>query len=370
MKPRLFIGSSTDSLSVAYAIQENLDRDARCKVWTQGVFELSKATIETLTGQLDVMDYAVFVFTPDDVARIRDKTYSQARDNVLFEFGLFVGHLGRERTYFVMPRGTKNFRIPSDLLGVEPATYDPDRLSDEPVAALGAACNKIRRAIRKSAKVPDGLVADPAKWSFRFPAKAPVERLFLRTASDSQEDLLSRLQGCKMKFRTFGLTRNFYAIPKVRALIQSLSKRVPVTLFLMDPDCDSRRDRYRIEPIEAALEDPGRFRKQVLKPYAELVRDAQSRKGRSKKGLQMFFYNFPCSFAIEEIDESCRVMLYGHGKRGTEGPILVLRAGNPYYEYFVDQLDWFEQMALKGVTEPWKSNGIEFRSFDPARDAT
>jgi len=45
MKPNIFIGSSKESLEVAYSLQENLEPFAEVTVWTQGIFELSKFTI-------------------------------------------------------------------------------------------------------------------------------------------------------------------------------------------------------------------------------------------------------------------------------------------------------------------------------------
>jgi hypothetical protein len=76
--------------------------------------------------------------------------------------------------------------------------------------------------------------------------------------------------------------------------------------------------------------------------------------------MRIFTYNFPCSFAMEKVDRSCRVMLYGHGKRGTEGPILVFDEGTPYWEYFVGQLRWLGRLA-SDPREPWTSKGLVVR---------
>ena len=41
-RPKAFIGSSSEALGIAYALQENLEADAEITVWTQGIFEPSK----------------------------------------------------------------------------------------------------------------------------------------------------------------------------------------------------------------------------------------------------------------------------------------------------------------------------------------
>ena len=51
-----------------------------------------------------------------------------------------------------MPRGVKNFKIPSDLQGITVATYEPERLGDDPRAALQTACYEITRAIENAVK--------------------------------------------------------------------------------------------------------------------------------------------------------------------------------------------------------------------------
>jgi hypothetical protein len=149
-KPRLFIGSSRERLRLAYAVQENLEHNCEATVWTQGIFSLTKSTLDSLIAQLNKSDYGVFILAPDDVTQMRGKSVSTARDNVIFELGLFMGGIGVDRTFFVVPRGVEDLHLPTDLLGITTADYDPDRSDDNEVAALGAACNKIRREIKKT----------------------------------------------------------------------------------------------------------------------------------------------------------------------------------------------------------------------------
>ena len=38
-------------------------------------------------------------------------------------------------------------------------------------------------------------------------------------------------------------------------------------------------------------------------------------------------------------------MLYGHGKRGTEGPTFVCNDNTSYWDYFAGQIQWRERLA-------------------------
>ena len=179
-----------------------------------------------------------------------------------------------------------------------------------------------------------------------------------KTVQDSLDDLLLRVSSACEKVSIFGLTRNFYASDEMLPLLESKAHEIAVTFYVMDPHCDSRRDRYRIEPAEASMEDPARYKREILRPlFAASQRISSS---TPSAGLRILTYNFPCSFAIEKIDRSCRVMLYGHGKRGTEGPIFVFTDNTPYWDYFAGQIQWLERLAT-GPREPWTSKGLLVR---------
>ncbi|MCC6125778.1 MAG: nucleotide-binding protein [Pirellulales bacterium] len=146
-RPKIFIGSSTEGLAIARALQSALYYEAEPIVWSQGVFGLSGGTLESLVNECDSFDFAVFVLTADDLVRRRKQRGNAPRDNILFELGLFMGRLGRDRTFFVHCK-TDELLLPTDLAGVTAATYLPPSKPSYIHAALSAATSPILSAIQ------------------------------------------------------------------------------------------------------------------------------------------------------------------------------------------------------------------------------
>jgi hypothetical protein len=146
MKPSVFIGSSSEEIDLALGIQSNLESVADPSVWTQGIFALSGTTMGSLLDALERTDFGVFVLGPTDVLKMRGQTFQAPRDNLVFELGLSIGRIGRDRTYFVVPNNHGDLHLPSDLLGVTAGTYDESR--PDLLAALGPVCLKIRQQIK------------------------------------------------------------------------------------------------------------------------------------------------------------------------------------------------------------------------------
>lgn len=145
--PNVFIASSVEGLSAAEAVNIKMEYEARIKQW-DNAFALSAVTITSLIKRAKETDYGIFVFHPDDKTTIRGNTYSVVRDNVLFELGLFIGALGIEKCFVMIPKSWENeFRLPTDLAGVTTTTYD-DQL-DDMVDAVATSCAKIKHAIKK-----------------------------------------------------------------------------------------------------------------------------------------------------------------------------------------------------------------------------
>lgn len=154
MKPSLFVASSVDGLPIAYAVQQNLERDAEVTVWSQGIFEPTATALTSLLRSLPAFSFGTFVFHPDDVVRLRSVEALAVRDNVLFELGLFIGAHGPERCFIVAPRDMADFHWPTDLLGHRPLEYDSSRHDGNHRAALGPACQEIREVIQRLGSAP------------------------------------------------------------------------------------------------------------------------------------------------------------------------------------------------------------------------
>jgi hypothetical protein len=98
-RPRVFIGSSSEGLAIAQAIQQTLDPIAECTIWNQGVFSPSSTFVESLQDAHLTHDFAVIVLTPNDTATSRGRTSRVPRDNLLFELGYSPEHWA-ERAHF------------------------------------------------------------------------------------------------------------------------------------------------------------------------------------------------------------------------------------------------------------------------------
>lgn len=140
-KPRIFIASSTEALPVAEAININLDWPAETVLWTRS--SPSRNFIDILLEHSRSVDYAAFICSPDDLAIMRGEEKRVIRDNVLFELGLFMGHLGKERCFVIQPRGSSQ-HTPTDLLGFTPLDYDANRSDEDLPSATKAVASQIR----------------------------------------------------------------------------------------------------------------------------------------------------------------------------------------------------------------------------------
>ena len=119
MKKRLFVGSSSEQLATLNQIIGLIGDAAECIPWTSA-FGLNKSGLDALIKQTRLSDFALLLATKDDVTNVRGENQSTPRDNVIFEFGLFLGSSGVERCYLIAEEGAD---LPSDLNGITVAKF-------------------------------------------------------------------------------------------------------------------------------------------------------------------------------------------------------------------------------------------------------
>jgi hypothetical protein len=251
--PDVFIGSSSEGIDVARAIEVHLQRSVDTTLWTNGVFRPGVSYLQSLLGALDTFDFAILVLTPDDVLEVRDSSYSSPRDNVLFELGLFMGHIGPRRTFFVAEE-SDNLKLPSDLSGISRLDY---RRRENLIAAVSPVCTMLIEEIRKQGRRDNG---------------STIRAQLTEPASEPERTV-----------RT--LARNFFSSPievreKTAEEIRALASLVPLerVLLMSDSIVPSERVAAGIALAVHVRNDPTlATASQVREAIARGLDDARSR---------------------------------------------------------------------------------------------
>ena len=140
---------------------------------------------------LSLFEYGVLVGTADDFVVSRKEKKMEARDNVLFEFGLFLGRLGREKVFFLKEQGAKT---PSDLLGVslpEFTAKDAPDLEDQ----IKRSCDRLKKQIASRSGIFDGGIfpSVPLAYGYFYNSLLPICRQMTHTPMvrvDKQEQAI------------------------------------------------------------------------------------------------------------------------------------------------------------------------------------
>jgi hypothetical protein len=145
MRPSIFIGSSAKAVDLAEAVKTNLADTAEGNVWRDGLFQLTRNTLQDLMLTSRRYDYAAFVLAPEDLASGQAALFC-SRDSVLLELGMLLATMDASRCFFLLPSDLPGFDLPTELGGITGAPY---RAAERavPRACVGAACDQIRRVI-------------------------------------------------------------------------------------------------------------------------------------------------------------------------------------------------------------------------------
>ena len=123
---KVFVAYASEDRNVALAIQGAIEKYAASKEGGSIVVDTwevktkpSKSILENLQSTIKEGDFGIFIYSPVDV---------KARDNVVFETGLFMGIKNADHTIILLP---ENHEVtPSDLEGILGPKYPYDELKD------------------------------------------------------------------------------------------------------------------------------------------------------------------------------------------------------------------------------------------------
>jgi len=121
LKPKIFIGSSSAGLDAAKDAKTFLSSVADVFLWKDaGVWEPNRSTFDNLLRMSNYFDFGVFVATSDDLTMFKDKLVIEPRDNVILEMALFLGAIGKDKSFLLVEEGVK---LPSDFEGIYMPTF-------------------------------------------------------------------------------------------------------------------------------------------------------------------------------------------------------------------------------------------------------
>ena len=131
----VFVGSSHEGLADAELTCEALrecDATIEPRLW-KDFFTAGSLTFEALEDMLDECCGAIFVVRPDDLVRHASSPRTTAarmpRGNVLLEFSLVAGRLGRRNVALCQ---FNNAALPSDLSGMTVIDFDSESFNTKP----------------------------------------------------------------------------------------------------------------------------------------------------------------------------------------------------------------------------------------------
>lgn len=123
LRPQIFVGSSGTGLPTAEIVHKELAAFGDAYLWSEGdLWEPNESTFDNLLRMSGFFDFGVFVATPDDFTKTaKGEEVYEARDNVILEMAMFVGAMGKQKSFLLVEKGVKK---PSDFSGIYMPPFD------------------------------------------------------------------------------------------------------------------------------------------------------------------------------------------------------------------------------------------------------
>ena len=156
-RSQIFIASSGRTLVLAEILRDELATDfCQATLWSEeGRLQPGSTIIEMLEGAAQQYDFAVIILARDDVLTSGAGEVLKARDNCVFEAGLFMSAIGRKRCFLV--NSVEQSDLPSDLGGVISIRFkEPSDLRDRKACtdAIRQAAAQLKNIIQRDGPSP------------------------------------------------------------------------------------------------------------------------------------------------------------------------------------------------------------------------
>jgi hypothetical protein len=148
MKPTIFLGSSANHLDVLKQVSAFIGDTGDCVLWPKA-FVQNKSNLDSLIRQTKLADFSVLLAMKDDLLWKKNEVHEVARDNVIFEFGLFLGSSGVYKSFLLVEDG---INLPSDLDGIALGRFT---LETGKYNSLDKVCEEIKAGINAASRVSD-----------------------------------------------------------------------------------------------------------------------------------------------------------------------------------------------------------------------
>jgi cytidyltransferase-like protein len=253
MPHKIFIASSGKTRDWATDLQETLDPITaeifEFEVWHQDIFSPSSFVLPDLLRKAASSSAAIFIFGPDDNIEINGESKTITRDNVIFELGLFTGHLGLNRVLIISPSDKSHYRLLTDVEGLTTIEFSFKPHSDNNrIAALGPTANKIKRHLERVLSGDDPLNINALE------SVGLTEATF--TTEHSSFSYVEALNASSLQFSLLGVGAD--KVTSNRNQFDDMVERIianrgVIKLLLLDPNCHYMVVSHRREEESASL---------------------------------------------------------------------------------------------------------------------
>lgn len=159
---KVFLGSAKENLVPLQSIAGLLREEGlSVTLWNELKAPASSFFLDDLIQNITSFDFGLFLFGREDVLTSRGVAHDAPRDNVIFEAGLFMGRLGRSRTFVVTPAaGDRPLKVMTDLAGIQLVKYEQPSDPSQLAPVLRSASRELAAQMKKIGPAPTSGVTE------------------------------------------------------------------------------------------------------------------------------------------------------------------------------------------------------------------